>query len=106
MANAPATNFRRHQRPGRGWWFCGGALVAAGLLFRAAEQSPGDELHTAAAVRGLTVEQAQQRTPVRLRGVVTFFDELLYSRFVQDDTAGIYLRESPDTPTLYHPRPS
>ncbi len=99
MANPPTTNFRRHQRPGCGWWFCVGAIVAGGL-FSAAAQPAGEELRTAAAVRGLTVEQAQQRTPVRLRGVVTFFDELLYSRFVQDDTAGIYLRESTATPPL------
>lgn len=58
------------------------------------------ELSTAAAVRGLTVVQAQEHTPVRLRGVVTFFDETLYSRFIQDETAGIYLRESVDTPPL------
>lgn len=58
------------------------------------------ELRTAAEVRRLTVAQAQEGTPVRLRGVVTFFDEVLYSRFVQDDTAGIYLRESTNTPAL------
>lgn len=38
------------------------------------------------------MEQLQQRVPVRLRGVVTFYDESLYSRFIQDDTAGIYLQ--------------
>lgn len=52
------------------------------------------ELRTAAAVRGLSVEQAQQKRRVRLRGVVTFFDASLYSRFIQDDTAGIYLFDS------------
>lgn len=59
-----------------------------------------EELDTAAAVRGLTVEQARQRLPVRLRGVVTFYDEALYGRFIQDDTAGIYLRESENIPAL------
>jgi signal transduction histidine kinase len=58
------------------------------------------ELRTAAEVRRLTVAQAQEQSPVRLRGVVTFFDEVLYSRFVQDETAGIYLRESTNTPAL------
>lgn len=58
------------------------------------------ELQTAGEVRGLTVEEAQRRTPVKLRGVVTFFDETLFSRFVQDETAGIYLRESTNTPWL------
>ena len=50
------------------------------------------ELHTIAAVRGLSVEQTQQKIPVRLRGVVTFFDDTIFSRFMQDETAGIYLQ--------------
>jgi len=37
---------------------------------------------------------------VKLRGVVTFFDEGLFSRFIQDDTAGIYLQYSSNTPPL------
>jgi signal transduction histidine kinase len=63
-------------------------------------QTNGQVLCTAAEVRGLTVQQAQERMPVKLRGVVTFFDEALYSRFIQDGSAGIYLRESPSTPAL------
>ncbi len=59
-----------------------------------------EELTTAAAVRELTVEQAQQPMRVHLRGVVTFFDENLYKRFIQDDTAGIYLQASTNTPSL------
>jgi PAS domain S-box-containing protein len=51
-------------------------------------------------VRSLTAAEAELERPVRLRGVVTFFDEVIYGRFIQDDTAGIYLRESPNTPTL------
>ena len=38
------------------------------------------------------MEQTKQKIPVRLHGVVTFFDENLYSRFIQDETAGIYLQ--------------
>ena len=45
-----------------------------------------------AAIRGLTAEQTQQKLPVRLRGVVTFFDESLFARNIQDETAGIYLQ--------------
>src|SRR5690606_2986924 len=63
--------------------------TAACLPLLAAEQPA--ELRTAAAVRFLSVEQARQNLPVRLRGVVTFFDAALYSRFIQDETAGIYL---------------
>ncbi len=81
---------------GAGWRWVFVALLGSSLGWgRAAE-----ELRTAASVRGLTVEQAQQHAPVRLRGVVTFFDENLFSRFIQDETAGIYLRESSNTPAL------
>lgn len=59
-----------------------------------------EAVQTAAQVRGLTVEQAQRHDPVKLRGVVTFFDETLFSRFIHDETAGIYLRESTNTPWL------
>jgi signal transduction histidine kinase len=45
-----------------------------------------------AAVRSLTEKQAGEKIPVHLRGVVTFFDENLFSRFIQDETAGIYLQ--------------
>lgn len=56
--------------------------------------APTNELHTAAAVRSLTVEEAQKHLPVRLRGVVTFYEENFFSRFIQDATAGIYLSGS------------
>src|SRR5215831_4554505 len=58
------------------------------------------ELHTAAEVRRLTTEQAALGYPVRLRAVVTFFNQSLYSRFVQDGTAGIYLGDYPNPGTL------
>ena len=56
------------------------------------EPTPAVELRTVAAIRQLTVEQTRQKIPVHLHGVVTFFDERLYSHFIQDDTAGIYLQ--------------
>jgi len=59
-----------------------------------------EELRNAEQVRRLTPEEAGQRIPVRLRGVVTFYDEGLYSRFIQDSTAGIYLREMTNMPAL------
>ncbi len=55
-------------------------------------QTHGAELRTVSAIRALSVEQLQQNISVRLDGVVTFFDESLYSHFIQDDTAGIYLK--------------
>jgi len=74
-----------------------GAVIALWLalwLPLLAAQVPSEELHTAAAVRRLSVDEARLKAPVRLRGVVTFFDESLYSRFIQDETAGIYLFDS------------
>ncbi len=73
-------------------------LVLPAIFFvaavAAAEEAPPRLLTTAAAVRNLTVRQAAQHYPVKLRGVVTFYDDKLYSRFIQDETAGIYLRET------------
>ena len=59
----------------------------------AGQNPPAQELLTAAQVRSLTPQQAAQQLPVRLKGVVTFCDEGLNSRFVQDSTAGIYFRD-------------
>lgn len=70
-------------------------MCLTGLLFSArAQVSNTNELHTAAAVRSLTVEEAQKHLPVRLHGVTTFYEENFYSRFIQDETAGIYLSGS------------
>src|SRR5438874_151999 len=76
-------------------------LAAAGLLMAvAAGHLFAAELRTAEQVRRLPAGQAEQSLPVRLKGVVTFFDRELFSQFVQDETAGIYLQDSPSTPTL------
>ena len=68
--------------------------------FGARIQASTNELRTVAAVRGLTVEEAEQNRRVRLRGVVTFFNEGFFSHFIQDDTAGIYVCTSPNLPSL------
>lgn len=72
-----------------GWGVVLACLPAAG-----ADGKDAQELTTALQVRQLTAQQADQHLPVRLRGTVTFFDAKLFSRFIQDDTSGIYLRES------------
>jgi PAS domain S-box-containing protein len=64
--------------------------VAASLAFGAEQASPLEELHSADQIRRLTADQASRHYPVRLRGVVTFFDDSQFYRFIQDDTAGIY----------------
>jgi len=63
---------------------------------------PPVELQTAGQIRQLTQEQAAHHDPVRLQGVVTFFDDNKFFRFVQDDTAGIYfsLDNLTDNPPL------
>ena len=68
------------------------ALFLSALPWLTGGVSAGEELRTIAAIRGLKVEQTQQKISVRLNGVVTFFDESLFSRFIQDETAGIYLQ--------------
>ena len=65
-----------------------------------AAESPGRLLTTAAAVRNLSPTEAELHHPVKLRATVTFYDETLFSRFVQDATAGIYVRELATMPAL------
>jgi PAS domain S-box-containing protein len=64
-----------------------------------AEEGHTNTLTTTAEVRNLTVEEASRHYPVRLRGVVTFFDPVLFCQFIQDETAGIYLQLA-NLPTL------
>lgn len=76
-------------------WLVVGWLSA----FQATAQTNVPELLTTAeAVRSLTPEQAARHLPVHFRAVVTFHDGALFSRFVQDHTAGIYLQETTNMP--------
>ena len=78
------------------------ALLCA-MLFApplTAQDAPDKVLRFADQVRRLTPEQADQHLEVRLRGVVTFDDDPLFYRFIQDETAGIYFRERTNTPGL------
>jgi hypothetical protein len=80
-----------------------GCLLAASLGASTNAQpnsNPPVVLRTAEAVRQLSPEQAARHLPVRLRGVVTFNDGALYSRFIQDDTAGIYFQDYGGMPDL------
>ena len=82
--------------------FCGDRIaVLTGLmtlfcfgdhLSGLAADAPGQVLNTVADVRSLTAAEAEKHYPVKLRGVVTFYDDGLFSRFLQDDTGGIYLQ--------------
>jgi len=68
-----------------------GLLLFVSVPCLAGQEAPLPELQTAEQARQLTPEQAARHYPVRLRGVLTFFDESQFYRFFQDDTAGIYL---------------
>ncbi len=65
-----------------------------------AAETTGRILTTVAEVRSLSAVEAAKHHPVKLKGVVTFYDETLFSRFIQDSTAGIYLRELANMPAL------
>jgi PAS domain S-box-containing protein len=68
-------------------------ITVGGWLQVFADNPPLEELRTAEQVRRLSTQQADLHYPVRLRGVVTFFDDKIPMksfRFIQDDTAGIY----------------
>jgi two-component system, cell cycle sensor histidine kinase and response regulator CckA len=52
----------------------------------------GGILHSAAKVRALSPTQAAEAHPVRLEGVATYYDPSWQTLFVQDATAGIYVR--------------
>ncbi|HXB60605.1 MAG TPA: hypothetical protein VNU95_13620 [Candidatus Acidoferrales bacterium] len=69
------------------WGLC---VVAASAGLAAGQNPPAAEMLTAAQVRSLTPQQAAQGRSVDLKGVLTYCDEGLDTRFVQDGTAGIY----------------
>ncbi len=77
-------------------------LFLAGCPCLQAKEVPLQEFQTAGQIRQLTREQAARENPVRLQGVVTFFDQKNFFRFMQDSTAGIYfyLDASSNNPPL------
>ena len=83
-------------RPGMLNLFVACVLVAS-LQLATAQNEASEPLRTAAQVRALTPQQAGARLPVHLKGVATYWE--IYSRFIQDETAGIYLLENATFPT-------
>ncbi len=73
-------------------WMLGLLLLAFAGARSVSADGASPVLTTAAAVRNLSETDAGKSLPVKLRGVVTFYDDGLFSRFVQDETAGIYLQ--------------
>lgn len=72
-----------------GLWIC---LLAwcGNALAQAPEQAARVPLTEAAAVRALSPAEAAEELPVKLRGVVTYFDPVRRFAFLQDATAGIF----------------
>jgi len=73
------------------------SLIAACALLAStqlgiAQNATAEPLRTAAQIRSLTPQQAAGHLPVRLKGVATYWE--FYLRFLQDETAGIYLLEN------------
>ena len=58
-------------------------------------------LTQAAQIRSLTPQQARQRRPVALRGVVTFYAPDFGLTFIQDASAGIYLHVAASVPEAH-----
>ncbi len=80
-------------------------IIVIGWLRANAAAAPLEVMRSAAQIRRLSTQQADLHYPVRLRGVVTFFDDKTPAksfRFIQDDTAGIYfyMDGSPNSPPL------
>ena len=73
-------------------------FLALNSSTRVVAQTPDQVLRSAAEVRRLPPAEAEKHLPVRFKAVVTFHDGALYSRFVQDETAGIYLQETTNMP--------
>jgi PAS domain S-box-containing protein len=78
-------------------------FVVVGTMSQAAEfsavSSSNQVITEVSAVRSLTPEQAARRLPVRLHGVVTYVFNPR-SCFIQDQTAGIYVGNGTETPSL------
>lgn len=67
------------------------------LLLISAPATPAQELLTKVdQVRALTPEQAGARIPVKLDGLITFFDSKRGQAFIQDETGTLFFRPSPE----------
>jgi signal transduction histidine kinase len=80
-------------------------LSVAGLHLLFANRVPAESasgptcLTNAQQVRELDPEAAGKNLPVRMIGVVTYYDPVLFNLFVQDGTAGIFVLVAPDIHT-------
>ena len=59
--------------------------------------APTRLLDTVSAVHSLSTVEARRRYPVRLRGIVTYYDKPWSNLFVQDATGGVYVHATVPT---------
>lgn len=77
------------------------ALLALGFMLmsgRVLKSEPLPTLTSCAQVRKLTAKEANRGYPIRLRGVVTYFDPVKPDFFIQDPSGGIWINWSPKLP--------
>ncbi len=79
------------------WWLC--SAIFLGLSFSAGAQNVITCLTNAQQARELDQETAKKHFPVRLSGVVTYYDAPLFNLFFQDATSGIFVLVAPDIST-------
>lgn len=74
------------------------ALIAASVAFCSAADLSLPVLTTAKEVRSLSAAEANHHYPVKLRGVVTYFEPISPMFFVQDESGGIWIQWSAAAP--------
>jgi signal transduction histidine kinase len=75
------------------------AVVGISQLASAQTGTGLPSLTSAQQIRRLEPEEAQKGLPVRLRGVVTYYDARLHNLFLQDATEGIFALVAPNVRT-------
>jgi signal transduction histidine kinase len=102
MPKAPPNSF--FGQPGLNRWWVFGVWLSFSALFppptlSAPPKNPFVCLTNAQQVRELDQETAGKHLPVRMSGVVTYYDAPLFNLFFQDDTAGIFVLVAPNLST-------
>jgi signal transduction histidine kinase/ActR/RegA family two-component response regulator len=78
---------RRHRHPERSLV----RVLLTALVYGSVAHAAPKVLDSAAQIRALPAKEAARGLPVRLRGVVTYYDPGAIDLFVQDATGGIYV---------------
>lgn len=84
----------------QGWPLPRALLLLSCLLIggRALKSERLPTLTSSAQIHQLTAKEANRAYPVRLRGIVTYFNKTTPDFFVQDASGGIYIQWNPDLP--------